>query len=299
MSYQAGDEPIRGFKLVRSYGKGSCGEAWLAAHVSGLSAALKIIPLRDQDARQWLPAIFELKTVRHANVLEINRTWLRDLQGNLFGLTQARPLPGWDLIIVMEVGAKNLWDRLQECQKNESPGIERAELMDYLQGAAKGIDYLNCHGILHGVIKPHNLLLHGGKVKVSDAGQAGLICNEHPATDQVVVNSRSYWSAEALRREPHQTSDQYSLAVTYYALRTGKLPYRNASSAEEIRTAIKEGRLFPGDLPEGEHAVFAKATHIDPSQRYPSALKFFESLQLAQANAPTRWPSGAFHRPVN
>ena len=299
MSYQAGDEPIRGFKLVRSFGKGSCGEAWLAAHVSGLSAALKIIPLRDQDARQWLPTIFEAKNIRHANVLEISRTWLRDTQGNLFGLTQARPLPGWDLIIVMEVGAKNLWDRLQECLKNQASGIERAELMDYLQGAAKGIDYLNCHGILHGNIKPHNVLLHGGKVKVSDVGQAGLVDGQDQVTDQGMLRSRSYWSAEALRREPHGTSDQYSLAVTYYALRTGKLPYKNASSAAELRTAIVEGRLFPGDLPEGEHGVFAKATHLDPNQRYPSAVKFLEALQLAQANAPWRWPSGAFHRPVN
>jgi eukaryotic-like serine/threonine-protein kinase len=299
MSYQAGDEPIRGFKLVRSFGKGSCGEVWQAAHVSGLAAALKIIPLHDQDPGRWLPTIFEAKNVRHPNVLEINRTWLRDTQGNLFGLTQARPLPGWDLIIVMEVGVKNLWDRLQECVKIQPPGIERPELMDYLQGAAKGIDYLNCHGILHGNIKPHNVLLHGGKVKVSDTGHAGLIGRQQEEDDQGVINSRSYWSAEVLRREPHRTSDQYSLAITYYVLRTSKLPYRNASSGTEISTAIVEGRLFPGDLPEGEHAVFAKATHLDPNQRYPSAIKFVESLQIAQANAPTRWPSGAFHRPVN
>ena len=298
MSYQTGDEPIRGFKLVRSYGKGSCGEAWLAAHVSGLSAALKIIPLQDQDPSRWLPTVFEAKNIRHPNVFEINRTWLRDPKGNLFGLTQARPLPGWDLIIVMEVGAKNLWDRLQECLKNQTPGIERPELMDYLQGAAKGIDYLHGHRILHGNIKPHNLLLHGGKVKVSDTGQAGLIGDQQIA-DQAMVTSQSYWPAEAVRREPQRASDQYSLAITYYALRTAKLPYRDVSSATEIRKAIVEGRLFPGDLPEGEHAVFAKATHFDPSQRYPTALKFVESLQIAQANAPTRWPSGAFHRPVN
>ena len=257
MTYQAGDEPIRGFKLVRSFGKGSCGEVWQAAHVSGLSAALKIIPLQDQDAGRWLPTIFEAKNIRHPHVLEINRTWLRDQQGNLFGLTQARPLPGWDLIIVMEVGAKNLWDRLQECLKCQAPGIDRPELMDYLQGAAKGIDYLNSHGILHGNIKPHNVLLHGGKVKVSDTGQAGLIGSQKEVNNSGMVSSLSYWSAEALRRESHRTSDQYSLAVTYYALRTGKLPYKNASSAAEIRTAIVDGRLFPGDLPEGEHAVFA------------------------------------------
>ena len=168
MPYQTGDEPILGFKLVRSLGSGSCGEVWQAAHASGISAAVKIVPLHDQDAGRWLPAILEIKNIRHPNVLEINRTWLRDPQGKLFGLTQARPLPGWDLIIVMELAARSLWDRLQECQKSQSPGIDRLELMDYMQKAAKGLDYLNCQGVVHGAVKPHNLLLHEGKVKVSD-----------------------------------------------------------------------------------------------------------------------------------
>ncbi len=292
MPYQIGDEPVPGFKLVRSLGRGSCGEVWQAAHVSGISAALKIIPLHDQDARRWLPAILEVKNIRHPLVLEINRTWLRDTQGKLFGLTQARPLPGWDLIIVMELGAKSLWDRLQECLKSQTPGIERPELMEYMQKAAKGIDYLNCQGVIHGAVKPHNLLLQDGKLKVSDIGHGGLIRGEPSATGQV------YSSAEALRKEQHPTTDQYSLALSYYELRTGKLPYKNATSAAEIQKAIAEGQLSPGDLPEGEQTVFTRATHLDPSRRYSSSAKFIESLQIAQTNAPTRWPSGAFHRPI-
>ncbi len=298
MSYQTGDEPIRGYKLVRLLGRGSCGEVWQAAHVSGIAFAIKIIPLQNQDADRWLPTILEIKNLRHPNVLEINRTWLRNPQGDAFGLTQARPLPGWDLIIIMELATKSLGDRLRECLKNQLPGIPRPELMDYLREAVKGIDYLSGQGIVHGAINPHNLLLQGAKVKVSGAGQAWLYGKDCKGTEQVTVGNGAYSSAEGLRRELHQTSDQHSLAVSYYELRTGKLPYANAASASEIHTAISAGRLVPSELPEREQAVFAKATHLDPSQRYPSATAFVEALQLAQAAAPPRWESGAFHRPV-
>jgi serine/threonine protein kinase len=298
MSYRTGDEPIRGYKLDRCLGGGSCGEVWQSAHVSGITAAIKIIPLHDQDTGRWLPAILEIKNIRHPNVVEINRTWLRNTQGNAFGLTQARPLAGWHVIFIMELATKSLWDRLQECLKGQSPGIPRPELMDYMREAAKGIDYLSGQGILHGGITPRNLLLQGSKVKVSDAGQAWLFGKESKGTEQVMVGSSAYSPPEVLRGELHRMSDQYSLAVSYYEMRTGKQSCANAASAAEFQTALSDGRPVASDLPEREQTVFAKATHVDPSQRYPSATAFVEALQVAQATAPPRWGSGAFHRPV-
>jgi len=297
MSYQIGDEPIRGYKLVRLLGRGRCGEVWRSAHVSGISAAMKIIPLNDQDASQWLPAILEIKTIRHPNVLEVNRTWLRDTLGNAFGLTQARPLPGWDLIIIMELVTRSLGDRLRECPPSQAPGIPRPELMDYMREAAKGIDYLGGQGVVHGAIKSHNLLLQGSKVKVGDAGQAWL-GKEPKGTEQLPVASGADSSPKISPRTLDRTSDQCSLAVSYYELRTGKLPYPNATSEAEIHTAVLDGRPATSDLPEREQSVFANATHADPSRRYATAAALVEALQVAQAKAPPRWESGAFHRPV-
>ena len=284
MPYHVGDEPLRGFKLVHSLGTGSRGEVWQAAHVSGLTAALKIIPLHDQDAGRWLPAILEIKNIRHPNVWEISRTWLRDTKGNLFGLTQARPRPGWDLVVVMELGAQSLGHRLQESLKSQTPGIERPELMDLMHAAAKGIDYLTGQGVIHEVRhQAAQFLLHGGKVRVTDMGQAGLSGDDREANEQVKIGNRAYSSAEALRNTLHPNSDQYSLAICYYQLRTGKLPYKNAASASEVEAAIVGGRLFPGDLPEGEQPVFAQATQLDPDQRYssaaPSSSTLYKSLK--------------------
>jgi eukaryotic-like serine/threonine-protein kinase len=288
MPYKIGDEPIRGFKLIRSLGGGNCGEVWLSTHMTGISAALKIIPLHDQDASRWLPAILEHKNIRHPNVLQINRTWLRDLMGNAFGLTQARPLPGWNLIIITELAAKSLGHRLLECFESQSPGIPRPELMDYMREAAKGIDYLGGQGIVHGAICPHNLLLHEGRLKISDVGHAWYFGKTNAANA----------ATAGVREQPHRTSDQSLLAVTYHELRTGKLPCPNAALTGEMQTAIADNYKVATDLPEREQAVFARAAHVDPSQRFPSATAFIEALQVAQATAPPRWESGAFHRPV-
>jgi serine/threonine protein kinase len=295
MPYQVGDEPIRGYKLVRLLGRGRRGEVWQSAHISGVTAAIKIIRLNDQDARGWLPAIFEIKNIRHPHVLEINRTWLRDTEGNAFGLTQARPLPGWELLIVMDLVGNSLARRLDECLASQGQGIPRPELMNYLREAAKALDFLGGQGIVHGGVSPHNLLLHGGKVKVSDAGHAWMF---GPAPgDQNAFGSAVYSPPESARRGWCRASDQYSLGVCYYQLLTAKLPQTKAASASEIQHAELKVPLA-GDLSERELAVFTKGTHVDPGQRYPSAAAFVEALQHAQAAAPPRWESGAFHRPV-
>lgn len=54
------------------------------------------------------------------------------------------------------------------------------ELFDYLRDAARGLDYLHKRGIQHRDIKPHDLMLVGGGVRVADFSLAKLL--EHTVT---------------------------------------------------------------------------------------------------------------------
>ena len=57
------------------------------------------------------------------------------------------------------------------------PGIPRDELIHYIRDAADALDYISeSHSLQHLDIKPENLLVVGGHVKVADFGLVKDLC---------------------------------------------------------------------------------------------------------------------------
>jgi serine/threonine protein kinase len=151
--------------------------------------------------------------------------------------------------------------------------------------AAKGIDYLNGRrhstidgelvSMQHRDIKPQNLLLVGGSVKVADFGLVRIL--EHSLTGHTGLMTPAYAAPEFFKGQTSSRSDQYSLAVTYCHLRGGHLPFVG-SFAE-----IMEGHLMREPdltmLPEAEQSVVARAMAKEPTRRWPSCRWFFDELQ--------------------
>ena len=74
-----------------------------------------------------------------------------------------------------ELAERTLADRLRECLGRGERGIPFGELLGCLREAAEGLDHLNRCGVQHRDVKPANLLLVGGSVKVGDYGLAKLL----------------------------------------------------------------------------------------------------------------------------
>src|SRR5205807_1185379 len=101
------------------------------------------------------------------------------------------------------------------------------------QEAAKGIDYLNQPDhrlgdstksvIQHRDIKPQNILLMGGGIKISDFGLMRILKNT--VTEHTGNLTVAYAAPEFFMGHTSRSSDQYSLAVTYCQLRGGRLPF--------------------------------------------------------------------------
>src|SRR5207244_10703363 len=106
-------------------------------------------------AEQELKALSRVKTVRHPFILTLERYDIIDGQ----------------LIIVMELADKNLWDRFKECRAEGLPGIPRDELLGYMAETAEALDLMNgTYQLQHLDIKPQNLFLVHNHVKVADFG---------------------------------------------------------------------------------------------------------------------------------
>jgi tetratricopeptide (TPR) repeat protein len=269
MNLVAGLEPVSGYRLMNRLGRGGYGEVWKATGPGGFAVALKFVRLEGKAGEVETHALEVIKDIRHANLLATFGAWQQN---------------GY-LIIAMELADCTLLDRFEETKVQNLSGIPDVELLEYLAEASKGIDFLNTPGhsingeesggIQHRDIKPQNLLLVGGCVKVADFGLARLL--NHTITGHTGSLTPSYAAPEFFDGKTHRHSDQYSLAVTYCLLRVGRLPFEGNAAQ------VMAGHLYHSPnltmLPHEERRVVARALAKNPIRRWPSCGTFVAALR--------------------
>src|SRR5207245_10523508 len=194
------------------------------------------------------------------------------------------------LILAMELCDRSLHDRLKEVRGQGLPGIPHGELLGYLRDAARGIDLLNDRHVQHRDVKPMNLLLLQGGVKVGDFGLAKLL--ERTVASNTGSMTPHYAAPECFAGTIAKQSDQYSLAVTYCLLRTGRLPFEGRP--EQVMFGHLSGEPDLSRLPPAEQAIVARALAKKPELRWPSCQAFVEALvQTEQKGQPIQETASA------
>src|SRR5262245_29379464 len=206
---QAGAEPIPGYRLLEPLGQGGFGEVWKCEAPGGLFKAIKFVGLGRKgsglEADQERQALERVKALRHAFLLSLDRV---------------EPVDGV-LVVVMELADRNLYDVWVERRRQGQPGIPREELLGYLREGAEALDWMRTeHGLQHLDIKPHNLFVVSGHLKVTDFGLVRDLAEEGSSRRAGGVTPL-YAAPEILRGVLSRHSDQYSLAVVYQQLLTG------------------------------------------------------------------------------
>src|SRR5919206_1926294 len=222
-------EPIPGYKLIERLGGGGFGEVWKAEAPGGLLKAIKFVfgdlqTVGDegQRAEQELKALSRVKTVRHPYILSLERYDIIDGQ----------------LMIVMELADRNLWDRFRECRGQGLPGIPREELLRYMEETAEALDLMNTqYQLQHLDIKPQNLFLVYNHVKVADFG---LVKDLEGMRGQITGGVTPVYAApETFDGWVSRHSDQYSLAIVYQELLTGIRPFSGGTMRQLILQHIQ------------------------------------------------------------
>lgn len=146
---------------------------------------------------------------------------------------------------------------------------------------AEVLDNIHKTGIIHGGIKPHNILIHPGTldIMITDfispfdvRDVSHFIYNRH-----FVEGTLAYTSPEQTGRINHRvdfTSDLYSAGIMLYELLTGKLPFFSADPLELIHSHLAEEAPYAHELnpevPAILSKIIARLMLKQPEKRYQS-----------------------------
>ena len=296
------------YELRQQIGRGNVGEVWKAYDLQlRRDVAVKIVHTDLQSDPHFLSNFTQegqvLTSLRHANIVQV------------YDVAVSRSTQGNDTAayILMEyVGGQTLADYLSSTtRKGALPPL--AEIVYLFTSLGVAIDYAHQKGIVHGNLKPSNILLdqrhreqfQAGEPMLTDFGLLRLVGNAG------IVASPFYMSPEQAKgREPGNRSDIYSLGVILYELCTGVQPFHDKSSVavmmQHINALPTPPMLINPDLPPALSEVILRAMAKDANMRFPMASLFAlavadacsiqSTLPLsAQSIAASKEEGGAYH----
>ncbi len=276
-------EPLPGYRLIERIGAGGYGEVWRAEAPGGLTKAIKFVfgEQHEKRAINELRALDHVRSVRHPFLLSLERIEIVDGR----------------LLVVTELADQSIKDRFDQCRREKKPGIPREELMSYLRDAADALDFMNAtHSLQHLDIKPENLLILSGHVKVADFG---LVKDVRQSQASLVGGMTPLYAApEVFRGAPSRQSDQYSLAIVYQEMLTGTLPFAGESAAELTLHHLNDEPDI-GMLSRSDRYAVSRALAKDPQHRYVTCREFVDALfndgqhgSYSQSDSPASYSTG-------
>ncbi|MEX0710726.1 MAG: tubulin-like doman-containing protein, partial [Pirellulales bacterium] len=188
------------------------------------------------------------------------------------------------LVIVTELADMSLMDRYRACRDAGTGGIPREELLAYLKDAADALDYMSeKYGLQHLDIKPENLLLVGGRVKVADFGLVKDLQDTHATAIGGVTPI--YATPEAFDGKASRYSDQYSLAIVYQEMLTGELPFPGGTTAQLANQHLHSQPLL-GPLSPQDRPTIARALSKQPEKRFATCRQMVDNLLSPSSSQP-------------
>lgn len=219
---------LGGYRLREPLGVGAVGTAWLAEHLgTGLPVVVKILHDTSPRARRGLEhEVQATAALHHPGIVRV------------FDFGVVDPAAARRSAGALLVGAP--WLVVEWCDEGSiDVGVDRwPELRGVLLDVLDALAHAHARGLLHGDIKPANVLRVGGRtrVKLSDFGLARAI-GVRPDDPERISGSPHYMAPELWQgrwSEVGPPSDLYALGCLGWKLATGAPPFPGRTSVESI-----------------------------------------------------------------
>ena len=259
------------YKVVRLIGQGGAGAVYEATDTMlDRAVAIKEVPVAPGSDGDQVRERFQREARLTAHLKHPNIVGIYDLVEE-----------GGKLYIVMEYVSGHSLEHVMA----ETPKAEWWErFFPTLRECAGVIDYVHQKGIVHGDIKPGNIMVErDGHPKILDFGLARISHEQSITYTGSIAGTLSYFAPELIRGEPAAPpADQYALAVIAYQLATGVLPFVGDSAAALLYNVMQEDAAPVSGLnpriSEDVSRAILKALSKEPAQRFPTCADFLGPL---------------------
>jgi serine/threonine-protein kinase len=282
-------EVVSSYLVLEEIGRGGMGVVYRAVH-RGLDRefalkTLKVSPVAHLGIERFQREAKVLGALKHPHIVDVTD----------FGIEGELPY------LVMELLSGPTLR--QRC----SQPLSADEALNVLDSMALAVDYAHSRGVLHGDLKPDNVILTPGGCKILDFGLSGLVRRDSEegagrrrpfsslsaqdsesqfGTLRAVAGTPSYMAPELFDGvKPTVASDLYAFAVVAFEILVGQRPFVITQEAFHSGRWRRPSTPRPSSvnpaLPAEVDGSLMTALSENPAERPPSAADFTKRLRVA------------------
>ena len=201
----------------------------------------------------------------------------------LRGFDFGTDLESSDLFFTTEYVEGEGWDKAAEGVDWSTDEGQQA-MCATTAGALRGLAFVHAQRIVHGDIKPENILVtKSGEVKLIDFGLAR---PERASARKKILGTPYYVAPETIiGSTTDRRTDLYSLGIVLYQFAAGVLPFVGGSNLEILRSHVETAPRPPHEvapkLPRSLSDIILRLLEKRPERRFQSAGEVIEALNAA------------------
>jgi eukaryotic-like serine/threonine-protein kinase len=264
-------QQLGNYRLLRLLRQDSTADVYLGEHIFlKTQAAIRMLSesLSQEVLEAFLAETRRIALLKHPNILRVLE----------FGVESRTPFLVTDYTSFGSLGQRH----------PEGTSISRESISTYIKQIAAALTYIHDHGLVHGGVRPENMLLGPqnrilltNPIPIIDALDV-ISTRNNPTSKEARGDTLKYMAPEQLAGSAEPASDQYALAVVVYEWLSGDTPFHISSN--EIAAQSQSLTPIPLhmkmlEVPAQIEQVVMMALAKDPRQRFASVGAFVQALE--------------------
>jgi hypothetical protein len=289
------------YHIVRELGRGGMGIVYLGRDLRrDMDVAIKFRGITHHDATLWLKREFRsVASLRHPNLVELYelvaheqscyftmeylpgvdpRHWVHRPRRREPDQSTLASEPTGHAVPLPEARTEMTLQPAPTPAPTAVPDVDFSRVRSVLAQLAEGLAFLHARGVIHRDVKPSNVIVAEGSVKLLDFGLAleRRRAEEEVSRETRIVGTAAYLAPEYVERlNVSPAMDVYSLGVVAFELVTGAPPFGgtlHVLSRLRKKMALPRAIDLNPDVPEDLDELIDQMLSADPLRR-PTALQ--------------------------